>query len=131
MIRGVGLDLVAVSDLQRSLLRHPRFRQRVFTAAEAAACEASPDPSRAYAACFGAKEAFAKAVGWGIRTGLAWHDIALDPQSARLILTGRAYTLMQRVGARAARTAVGGAGDLCLVCVLLTDGDPTIEPCGG
>lgn len=131
MIRGVGLDLVTVSELRQSLARHGRFRQRVYTAAEVAACEAAPDPGWAYAACFGAKEAFAKAVGWGIRAGLSWHDIALDPQTGSLSLAGGAHTLMQRTGARAARVAVGGTGDLCLVFVLLDDRDPTPEPSGG
>ena len=68
MVVGIGVDVCEVARMQRALEAPPgaRFRDRVFTAAEQAYCEARKRGRFAsYAARFAAKEAAMKALGSG------------------------------------------------------------------
>jgi holo-[acyl-carrier protein] synthase len=78
MIIGVGLDVVAVARLERSLRQDgAAFAERVFTAAERKACEGRADRVQALAGRFAAKEALFKALGSGWKGGgtLALHQV--------------------------------------------------------
>lgn len=66
MIVGIGLDVVPTERLARAL---EGFQERVFTAAELAACARRADRTQALAARFAAKEACFKALGVGILEG--------------------------------------------------------------
>ncbi len=81
---GHGVDIVSVSRIRRLLDEHgDRFIARVFTSAEQAYClergGAQAWAGRAVAAHaaarFAAKEAVLKALGTGLRDGIAWTDI--------------------------------------------------------
>lgn len=66
MILGIGLDVVAVERIARSLSEGGgTFEEHIFTPAERAACQARADRARALAARFAAKEACFKALGTG------------------------------------------------------------------
>lgn len=73
MIVGVGVDLVEVSRLERTLGRRwaTTFVSRVFSEEEIAACRKSARPAEAFAARFAAKEALAKALGTGFSKGIS------------------------------------------------------------
>ena len=76
MILGVGVDLIDIRRVERTLARFgERFVERVFTPAERARSERRPDPAAAYAKRYAAKEACAKALGTGFRQGVYWRDI--------------------------------------------------------
>jgi len=76
MVLGVGIDLVRTARLREALARHgDRLAHRVFTAAERAACARKADPVPCLAMRFAAKEAFAKALGTGMRTPIHWQDV--------------------------------------------------------
>ena len=76
MIYGIGVDLVDIKRMQKVLERWgDRFVARVFTEAEAALCRQRGNPSSSFATRFAAKEAFAKAIGLGMRQGVRWRDI--------------------------------------------------------
>ena len=76
MIIGVGLDVVAVERLERSLRQEgAAFAERVFTAAERGACEGRADRVQALAARFAAKEALFKALGTGWGGSLALQQV--------------------------------------------------------
>lgn len=77
MIVGVGVDLVEVDRMKRILSARWgwRFLQRVFSAEERSACDASSDPAQSYAARFAAKEALVKAFGTGFSKGIAPNQI--------------------------------------------------------
>ena len=63
MILGVGIDLVDVERVRRSIERWgDRWTHRIFTEAEIKYCEYVRDPAPGYAARFAAKEAFFKAL---------------------------------------------------------------------
>lgn len=75
--KGLGIDLVEVERIRDLLTRHgERFKERTFTTAEQAYCDACADPAMHYAARFAAKEAAAKALGTGLWSqGVDWRDI--------------------------------------------------------
>jgi holo-[acyl-carrier protein] synthase len=75
-IYGVGLDLVRVERLQNALERWgDRFRNRVFTSGEQAACGQRRNHAACLALRFAAKEAFVKALGVGMGGPIRWLDI--------------------------------------------------------
>lgn len=78
MILGIGTDLANIDRVAGVLARHgDRFRNRVFTAAEQAKAEARADVVGTYAKRWAAKEACSKALGTGLRMGIAWRDMAV------------------------------------------------------
>ena len=79
MILGLGTDLCDIRRIEKTLARHgARFLDRVFTPHEQARCLRRPQPAAAFAQRFAAKEACAKALGTGMRQGVAWRDIEVD-----------------------------------------------------
>jgi holo-[acyl-carrier protein] synthase len=74
VIVGIGIDIVDLDELQRSVVGRPSMRSRVFTAAERRYCEQRAHPLEHFAARFAAKEAMFKAVGTGWANGVRWHD---------------------------------------------------------
>ena len=76
MIIGIGVDLISVERVQKAMERSgERFKNRVFTAAEQAYCDAMKMKYQHYAARFAAKEAVMKSFGIGWSKGVAWTDI--------------------------------------------------------
>ncbi|MFN4203235.1 MAG: holo-ACP synthase [Tabrizicola sp.] len=79
MILGIGTDLANIERIEGVLARHgDRFRDRVFTRAEQRKAEGRPRAVAAtYAKRWAAKEACSKALGTGLRMGIAWKDMAV------------------------------------------------------
>ncbi len=65
MILGIGVDLCDIGRMRKAVSR-AGFAPRVFSDGEINYAEGSGDPAPHYAAAFAAKEALAKAGGWGI-----------------------------------------------------------------
>ncbi|TAN30371.1 MAG: holo-[acyl-carrier-protein] synthase [Actinomycetota bacterium] len=63
----VGTDILEIDRLREVLKRRPGLRQKVFTPHEVAYCDSKADAIPHFAARFCAKEAFAKAIGTGVR----------------------------------------------------------------
>jgi holo-[acyl-carrier protein] synthase len=79
MIMGSGIDLVNIERIERVMRRWgDTFLHRVFTAEEILRCQKNIRPSSCFAARFAAKEAFLKAIGWGLRNGIQWVDIEVQ-----------------------------------------------------
>ena len=76
MILGIGTDLANIERIERVLTRFgDRFRHRVFTETEQRRAERRPDVAATYAKRWAAKEACSKALGTGLRMGIAWRDM--------------------------------------------------------
>ena len=73
----VGVDLIEIERVRRSLERYEGFRDRCFTAAEQAYCDSRPNPAEHYAARFAGKEAVGKALGFGVARAFAWRDVEI------------------------------------------------------
>ncbi|HEY7938712.1 MAG TPA: holo-ACP synthase [Acidimicrobiales bacterium] len=97
---GIGVDLVEVDRMRRTLARTPALVERLFTDAERAYCERRHDPTERFAARFAAKEAVMKALGVGLGA-VGWHEVeVVRAESGRpsLALTGRAADLAAELG---------------------------------
>lgn len=78
MILGIGTDLANIDRIAGTLERFgDRFRNRVFTDIEQAKAERRADTPGTYAKRWAAKEACSKALGTGLRMGIAWKDMAV------------------------------------------------------
>jgi holo-[acyl-carrier protein] synthase len=99
-IRGIGVDLVDVDRMRRSLARTPTLASRLFTPDERAYAERATDPTERFAARFAAKEAVMKALGVGLGA-FDWHDVEVVHAASgapTLRVTGRAAALAADAG---------------------------------
>jgi holo-[acyl-carrier protein] synthase len=78
MIYGIGTDIVEVARIADALERHgAAFAQRILTENEWLAFQQSNTRTRFLAKRFAAKEAFAKALGTGLRHPATFHNIGV------------------------------------------------------
>ncbi len=120
MILGIGTDLCNIERIERTLDRFgDRFRNRVFTDLEQRRAESRPFAIAAtYAKRWAAKEACSKALGTGLRMGIAWKDMAV-----RNLPTGQ--PVMEVTGWAADRLAAMTPADHeAIIHVTLTDDHP-------
>jgi len=82
MIVGTGIDIVNIDRIERLMTRWGTlFLGRVFTESEIIWCQQRGRPQECFATRFAAKEAFLKAIGWGLRNGIQWTDIEVKNDS--------------------------------------------------
>jgi holo-[acyl-carrier protein] synthase len=119
MILGIGTDLANIERIAGTLARFgDRFRNRVFTPEEQRKAEARRDTAGTYAKRWAAKEACSKALGTGLRMGIAWRDM-----SVRNLRGGQ--PVMELTGWAAERLALmTPPGHRAVVHVSLTDDHP-------
>jgi holo-[acyl-carrier protein] synthase len=82
MVVGIGVDMVNIQRIEHVMTRWgDLFLGRVFTEKEIRWCQKRVRPVECFATRFAAKEAFLKALGWGLRNGIQWKDIEVgnDP----------------------------------------------------
>lgn len=76
MIVGLGIDLVSIHRIRAIWERHgQRFAERILTVDELRQFGQTRHPERFLAKRFAAKEAFAKAMGTGMRGPLQWQAV--------------------------------------------------------
>ena len=119
MILGIGTDLANIERIQGTLDRFgDRFRNRVFTDVEQRKAERRRDVAGTYAKRWAAKEACSKALGTGLRMGIAWRDMAVSN-----LPTGQ--PVMEVTGWAADRlAAMTPQGHEAIIHVTLTDDHP-------
>ena len=101
----VGVDLIEIARIRRSLDRYAGFRDRCFTAAEQAYCDSRKNPAESYAGRFAGKEAVGKALGFGVARAFAWKEIEI---------VGRPKPSVRLSGRLAAVAASAAAGSIDL-----------------
>ncbi len=119
MILGIGTDLANIDRIEATLARFgDRFRNRVFTEREQTRAENRAHIPATYAKRWAAKEACSKALGTGLRMGIAWKDMAVSN-----LRTGQPQ--MHLTGWAAERlAAMTPPGHQAIVHVTLTDDHP-------
>jgi holo-[acyl-carrier protein] synthase len=119
MILGIGTDLANIERIEGTLARFgDRFRHRVFTEVELAKSRRRPGEAATLAKRWAAKEACSKALGTGLRMGIAWRDMAVSN-----LRSGQ--PVMHLTGWAAKRLAtLTPPGHEALVHVTLTDDHP-------
>ncbi|MBT6533366.1 MAG: holo-ACP synthase [Marinovum sp.] len=119
MILGVGTDLANIERIAGVLDRHgDRFRNRVFTETEQRKAERRKDTAGTYAKRWAAKEACSKALGTGLRMGIAWKDMAV-----RNLRTGQPVMEVSGWAAKRLRDMTP-KGHEAIIHVTLTDDHP-------
>jgi holo-[acyl-carrier protein] synthase len=119
----VGVDLIEIERVRRSLSRYPRFRDRCFTAAEQAYCESRPNPAQSYAGRFAAKEAVGKALGFGVARAFAWTEIEVVGRPKPSVrLSGRVAEWARRAGAGAIDLSMTHSRELASAVCVVSDG---------
>lgn len=99
----VGLDLVSVADVRRSIAEHgDSYLNRLFTAREIADCDGPPELSAArLAARYAAKEATIKVLQPAVGEATPWAQIEVVRAAngeTSLTLSGRCATLAEEAG---------------------------------
>jgi holo-[acyl-carrier protein] synthase len=124
VIVGLGTDLISLKRIADVHLRQgQRFLDRVYTPEEQRYALALRDPSERLASRWAAKEACMKALGTGWAKGVSFNQIALlpgdDRGAPRLVLTGEALAVAQRLGAIRWHCSVSHSDGLAIATVIL------------
>ena len=123
MIRGIGVDIVKVDRIEQAVERWGyRFLKRIFTPAEIERCQKRARPAQCLALRFAAKEAFAKALGLGMRKGLRWRDIEVVHDNfgkPDLLLHNQAQRLLEDVEASRTWLSLSDERESALAVVVL------------
>ncbi|MHB1341211.1 MAG: holo-ACP synthase [Coriobacteriia bacterium] len=101
VITGLGVDIVEIDRMRTALARHPRMRERIFSAEERAYCDRRNKPEIHYAMRFAAKEAVLKALGRGFSGGIRFTDVEVGrDERGRPVprLSGRAAEVAAEAG---------------------------------
>jgi len=78
MIIGIGADLADIRRIEKTLERFgERFTNRVFTETERSRSDKRAARGASYAKRWAAKEACSKALGTGIKMGVAWKEMGV------------------------------------------------------
>ncbi|MDO8292074.1 MAG: holo-ACP synthase [Gallionella sp.] len=78
MIHGIGTDIVEYARIEKMFARHGvRLAERLLSESELPEFQRSANPARLLAKRFAAKEAFAKAVGSGMRHPVSFQRVGV------------------------------------------------------
>ena len=123
-IVGIGTDLACSERFRKFLEPGNKVLERIFSHEERRYSLQKRDPVPHLAARFAAKEAFLKALGTGLRDGLAWQQVCVVLDSLgcpALEVSGRAAELMAARGATRAHLSYSHDGDYAVATVVLED----------
>lgn len=123
MIYGIGVDVVMISRVRRSLdTLGDRFAQRVLTESELEEYRASRCPERLLAKRFAAKEAVFKALGLGFREGLTLNGIGVVHDARgkpELVYQGSTLELVKRLGVTRSLISISDEQEYAVAFVML------------
>lgn len=101
MIIGLGNDLIDIRRIEKTIERYGiRFLERIYTDIERQRSDRRNQRAASYAKRFAAKEACAKALGTGIRSGVFWRDMGvvnLPSGRPTIELTGGAAVQLEKM----------------------------------
>lgn len=123
-IVGLGTDLARIERFRKFLEPDNGVLLRIFTQVERDYCLSKRDPALHLAARFAAKEAFLKALGTGLRDGLAWHQVTVDRDALGcpfLVCTERAAAMLEQRGIKRTHLSYSHDGDYAVATVVLED----------
>jgi holo-[acyl-carrier protein] synthase len=123
MIIAIGIDIIEVARIRKTLVRTPRFSERVFTAAERSYCDSrGAAAAQHYAARFAAKEAALKAFQTGWRGGIGWQDVEVASRESGapyLIFSGVVLELFVQSGATKTHLSLSHTSEHAIAQVVL------------
>lgn len=126
-IKGIGVDLCDIPRMQKALGRKG-LAVRVFCAEEIAYAENMALPARHYAGTFAAKEALAKAGGWGIGAmGLKSCHVERTRTGPRFVFTQEFRARMEQEGILHAHLSISHDGNFAVAMVVLESQNDSIK----
>lgn len=131
MIAGVGIDVIAIARIERVWRRSgQRFARHILSDEELAEFAGAINPARWLAKRWAAKEAFAKAVGTGMRAPLKWHAITVghDVHGRPLITSSpmvRAW--LHRRGVQEVHLSISDEREIACAVVVLEAGQEPVH----
>lgn len=122
-IRGIGVDLCSVERMSRAL-RQEAFAPRVFSEQEILYANSQAVPARHFASAFAAREALAKAGGWGIgKMGLKSCRLERTKQGPRFVFSDAFLARLTAEGITSAHISISHEGDVVVAMVVLEGTD--------
>ena len=116
----VGVDLIEIERVRRTLARYAGFRARCFTEAEQGYCDSRPNPAQHYAARFAGKEAVGKALGCGVH--FTWQEIEIVGRPKPSVrLSGSTAAYAERVGAGSIDLSMTHSKELAAAVAVVSD----------
>lgn len=126
MIAGIGVDLVTVDRISRSLARYgDRFAGKILAPEEISVWRESASPVALLAKRFAAKEAVAKALGTGMRGGVHFPQIVIRNRRSgapEVFLTGRAAERADRLNITATHITISDEQDRVVAFAVMESG---------
>jgi len=121
-ILAIGVDLIEIARVRRTLERYGDFRARCFTAAEQAYCDSRPNPAQHYAARFAGKEAVGKALGFGVAVHFAWREVEIAGRPKPSVrLSGRLAERASRLGVADVELSMTHSKELAAAVAVVAD----------
>lgn len=132
MPAGIGVDLLEIGRMARTIERRPSFVRRVFTDAERTYCESTARPAEHYAARFAAREAVLKALGTGFSQGIGPKDVSVEIDEAGrpvAVLRGRAAEVAAERGVQEVALSLSHTHEVAVANAVLVTEDvrPRVE----
>jgi holo-[acyl-carrier protein] synthase len=116
--------MIEIDRIRQALERYSGFKDRCFTAAEQAYCDARANPAQHYAARFAGKEAVGKALGFGVARFFAWREIEISGRPKPSVhLSGRAQAWARREAAGAIDLSMSHSRELASAVCVVADAD--------
>jgi holo-[acyl-carrier protein] synthase len=121
-ILAIGVDLIEIDRVRRTLDRYADFRSRCFTEAEQAYCDSRPNPAQHYAARFAGKEAVGKALGFGVAVHFAWREVEIAGRPKPSVrLSGRLAERASRLGVGEVELSMTHSRELAAAVAVTSD----------
>ncbi len=121
MIIGIGTDIVKVARIAKSI-ENVHFKERVFSAYEIDYCEKKTHKAESYAARFAAKEAFYKALGTGLRNGMAFRELEIQNDELgkpSIHILGETALVVAKYNIKSAHITLSHTDEMAIATVVL------------
>lgn len=128
---GVGINILEIARMERTLARRPSFARRVFTSEERQYCEGTARPAEHYAARFAARGAVLKALGCTSSEGIRRQDVSVGhAENGRpvAILAGRAKQMADERGVTEIALSLSFTHDVATAMALLVTDEVRPKP---
>lgn len=119
----IGIDLIEIDRVRKTIARYPSFTRRCFTDVERSYCESRPNPPQHYAARFAGKEAVGKALGFGVAVHFAWREVEIAGRPKPAVrLSGRLAARAERLGFSSIDLSMTHSKELAAAIAVATEG---------
>lgn len=123
MIKGIGIDVVDISRIERLAEKYKnQFLKKVFTLSEIEYCEKMARPAVHYAGRWAAKEAFYKALPLSCQKSSTWKSIEIKViergKPVITICSERLQELLKGEGIAICHVSISHEKKYCMACVI-------------